>query len=127
MCTVVDSGAIVAQMFNPAQVQDPNTTNQKWIREYLMQLLQGAFPNLQPAQVTAFVMGLFERSKDMNAFKQLLRDFLIQIKEFASSDTSELFLEERETEQEQKKKADLEAAMRVPGMLKPSELLDMED
>jgi exportin-1 len=79
-------------------------------------------------QVKVFVSGLFELNQDMTAFKQHLRDFLVQLKEFAGADNSDLYLEERESELEQKRKADLEAAMRVPGMLKPSDRPDeMED
>ncbi len=105
-----------------------------------MQLLQGAFPNLQPyapplfivmtrrTQIKVFVQGLFELNQDMMAFKQHLRDFLVQLKEFSGADNSDLYLEERETELEQRRKAELEAAMRVPGMLKPHDRPDeMED
>ena len=74
-----------------------------------------------------FVVGLFELNKDMTAFKQHLRDFLVQLKEFGE-DNADLYLEERESELEQKRKAEIEAAMRVPGIIKPSELQDeMED
>ena len=48
MCHLVDSGAITAPLFNASQVADPTMTNQQYVREYLMQLLQGAFTNLQP-------------------------------------------------------------------------------
>ena len=49
MCHLVDSGAITAPLFSASQAAaDPNMTNQQYIREYLMQLLQGAFTNLQP-------------------------------------------------------------------------------
>ena len=75
------------------------------------------------AQVRNFVVGLFELNKDMTAFKQHLRDFLVQLKEFGE-DNADLYLEERETEQEQKRKAEIAAAMRVPGIIKPSELQD---
>ena len=50
-----------------------------------------------------------------------LRDFLIQLKEF-SGDNAELFLEEKEAEQLMKTQTEREQAMRIPGMLKPSQL-----
>lgn len=74
-----------------------------------------------------FVMGLFELNKDMPMFKQHLRDFLIQLKEFASTDNSELFLEEKESELEKKRREEREVAMRIPGMIKPADREDMED
>ena len=43
---------------------------------------------------------------------------MITLKEF-SGDNQELYLEELELEQERKKKADMEAAMKIPGLVKP--------
>jgi exportin-1 len=55
-----------------------------------------------------------------------LRDFLIQLKEF-SDDHAELFLDEREAEAATKAQEEREAAMRIPGMLKPSQLEDKDE
>jgi exportin-1 len=76
--------------------------------------------------VQAFVKGLGEYNNDINRFKLALRDFLIQLKEFAG-DNAELFLEEKEAEQQQKALAERDAAMRIPGMLKPSQLEDKDE
>lgn len=70
--------------------------------------------------------GLGEYHGDINRFKLALRDFLIQLKEF-SGDNAELFLEEKEAEQQQKALAEHDAAMRIPGMLKPSQLEDKDE
>jgi len=48
MFGLVESGAVVAPLFTPAQVTDPNMTNAQFLREYTMNLLQNAFPHLQP-------------------------------------------------------------------------------
>jgi exportin-1 len=129
MCSVVESGGIKVPLFQPYQVSDPNMTNQQFIRNYLSQLLLGAFPNLQAAQVQIFLQGLFGLRADMNVFKQHLRDFLVQLKEFSgdSAGNEELYLEERELEAELKKRAELESRKIVPGLLKPAERDDMED
>lgn len=71
-------------------------------------------------------MNLGEYHADINRFKLALRDFLIQLKEF-SGDNTELFLEEKETEQQMKAQAEREQAMRIPGMLKPSQLEDRDE
>lgn len=64
----------------------------------------------------------------MVLFKQHLRDFLVQLKEFTGDDNSDLFLEEKELELERKKTEQMENALRVPGMLKPYDRPDeMED
>ena len=52
-------------------------------------------------------------NQDLTTFKAHLRDFLISLKEFAG-DNQELYLEEQELEQERKRKADMEAAMKIP-------------
>lgn len=69
---------------------------------------------------------LGEFHSDINRFKLALRDFLVQLKEF-SGDNADLYLEEKEAEAQQKAEAEREAAMRIPGMLKPSQLEDKDE
>ncbi|KAF9351073.1 Karyopherin transporter [Mortierella sp. AD094] len=129
MFYLVESGAVQAPLFTPAQVTDPNMTNSQFLREYMMNLLQNAFPHLQPSQIRTFTLALFETNRDSNKFKLHLRDFLIQLTEFGASENeqNELFLDEREAEQESKRKQDREAALRIPGLVKPSELPTMDE
>ncbi|THX25564.1 hypothetical protein D6D10_09883 [Aureobasidium pullulans] len=54
-----------------------------------------------------------------------LRDFLIQLKEFAG-DNAELFIEDRENAAKEAKVQERERAMKVGGLLKPSEIDDDE-
>ncbi|KAJ3332106.1 Karyopherin transporter [Blyttiomyces sp. JEL0837] len=124
MFQMVDNAQITAPLFNPGQVPNPNMTNQEFLREHVMILLQNAFPHLQSTQVRSFVLGLFELNKDLMAFKAHLRDFLITLKEFAGDDNSALFLEEREAEAKMKKEQELAAALRIPGMVKPHDRPD---
>lgn len=76
-------------------------------------------------QVETCVAGLSENSGDLTKFKLSLRDFLIQLKEF-SGDNAELYLEEKEEEAKKKAAEEREAALRIPGMLKPSQIEDEE-
>ncbi|KAJ3415020.1 Karyopherin transporter [Chytridiales sp. JEL 0842] len=124
MFQLVDSGAITAPLFNPATVPNPNMTNQEFLREHVVNLLQAAFPHLQNNQVRQFVMGLLELNKDLLAFKAHLRDFLVTLKEFSGDDNSDLYLEEKEAEAKLKKETELAAALRIPGMVKPSDRPD---
>jgi exportin-1 len=66
-------------------------------------------------------------SSDLARFKLTLRDFLISLKEFSGDDNTELYLEEKEAEQQAKAAAERDAAMRIPGMLKPSQIEDKDD
>jgi exportin-1 len=47
-------------------------------------------------QIQVFVSGLFSLYGDQNRFKVNVRDFLIELKEFAGQDNAELYMEERE-------------------------------
>lgn len=67
--------------------------NASYVREQLINLLSTSFPNLTPGQVQACVTGMFDL-KDHSMFKDHLRDFLVQTKQFASQDNAELYAEE---------------------------------
>ncbi|KAJ3215232.1 Karyopherin transporter [Clydaea vesicula] len=118
MFKTVEDNLIEAKLYNPTQVTNPNLSNRDYLKEYVCGLLQNAFPHLTPNQILQFVTGLFELSKDYNAFKNHLRDFLISLKEFAGND---LMLDEREAEAKKLKEEQLKQALLIPGMVKPSE------
>eukprot|EP00741_Cyanophora_paradoxa_P007523 tig00001154_g7276.t1 len=117
---LVETGQVTAPLWDPAA--HPGTTfanNAQFLRQYVMRLLAGAFPNLSPAQVQGFVTGLFDLNKDLPAFKAHLRDFLVQMKEFAGRDSSELFDEEKQATLEQQRKAEEQRQQAVPGLIGP--------
>jgi len=93
------------------------------MREYATNLLSGAFKNLSSNQVRAFVTGLFDLNKDLVAFKNHLRDFLVQLKEF-SGDNDDLYLEEKEATAAAAKAEATKRAQAIPGLLPPSEQPD---
>ncbi|KAG8925963.1 Karyopherin transporter [Tulasnella sp. 419] len=123
---LVELNQIQAPLFDPATVSNPSLTNQQFLREYSANLLKNAFPHLASVQVESFVLQLCEFHNDINKFKLSTRDFLIQLKEF-SGDNAELFLEEKELEAQRRAQEEREAAMRVPGMLKPSQIKDEDE
>ena len=75
-------------------------------------------------EIKITVTGLFNLDQDIPGFKDHLRDFLVQIREFTGEDDSDLFLEEREdtlkAAQDEKRKVQ----MSVPGILNPHEMED---
>merc|ERR1719427_2674658 len=90
------------------------SSNLIFVQQYVANLLKTAFNHLQNAQIRLFVKGLFSLNHDIPQFKSHLRDFLIQIKEYAGEDTSDLFLEERE--------------QALPGILNPHDIsIEMQD
>eukprot|EP00842_Homolaphlyctis_polyrhiza_P001757 jgi/Hompol1/2582/HPOL_001426-RA len=122
MFQLVNSPTISAPLFDPSTMA-PGMNNVEYVRVYVSDLLLHAFPHLQPVQIQHFVNGLFQLNKDPVAFKGHLRDFLITLQEFVGEDSQELFLDEREAEAAVKQKADYEAALKIPGMLKPYDRL----
>ncbi len=64
---------------------------------------------------------MFALNHDLARFKEHLRDFLCQLKEFGGNN-EDLYAEEREQLQESTKAAERERAKKVSGLLKPSEL-----
>lgn len=68
---------------------------------------------------------MFALNSDLPRFKLNLRDFLISLKEF-SGDNAELFAEEREQEAKDAKEQERARAMKVGGLLKPSDIDDDE-
>ncbi|KAF8162898.1 CRM1 C terminal-domain-containing protein [Crassisporium funariophilum] len=127
MYQLVEANIIQTPLFEASQVADPGMNNTTFLREYTATLLKTAFPHVQNSQVQVFVAALVENHNDINRFKLALRDFLIQLKEFSAGDNTELFLEEKELESQQKAEAERQAAMRIPGMLKPDQLEDKDE
>jgi exportin-1 len=122
---LVENNVVTSPLYDTSQIGPAaaNMNNAIYLRDFVINLLHNAFPHLQRPQVELFVRGLFDLNKDIETFKAHLRDFLVQLKEFAG-DNTDLFREELELEQERKKKAELETAMAIPGFLKPSERND---
>jgi exportin-1 len=119
----VDSGKVHAPLYTPGQAP-AGTSNSEFLREYVAGLLRTAFSHLQPVQIKTFVDGLFALNNDLPKFKLNLRDFLIQLKEFSTSDNTYLFAEDREIAAEEARKAEREKAAKVGGLIKPSEMDD---
>jgi len=117
----VERGLINIPLWDPAQVQDPTMNNQKYLREYVIKLLTGPFPNLNPNQIRTYVMGLFDLCNDLPAFKNYLRDFLVQLKEF-SANSGDLFLEEKEAAMAAARAQEAKRAQSIPGLIPQNQL-----
>ncbi|EON68851.1 exportin-1 [Coniosporium apollinis CBS 100218] len=124
MFYLIDSGKIQGPIYTP-DLAPPGTPNKEFLIGFIGNLLSKAFPNLQSNQISNFIEGLFANNTDLNRFKLILRDFLISLKEF-SGDNAELFAEEREQAATAAKVQERERAMKVGGLLKPSEMDDDE-
>jgi len=117
---LICSGQVQVPLFDPAS--NPGIPdNVEFVKAHVAGLLVEAFPNLTKQQVSTFVLGLFDIALDLDAFKQLLRDFLIQVKEFASEDNTGLFEEERSERQRMQQEELQRYQASIPGLIKPDE------
>ncbi|KAI8639457.1 nuclear export factor CRM1 [Parasitella parasitica] len=123
---LVSNNMIPVPLYDSSQVADPNTSNVEFLRNYVSTILQNAFPHLQPGQIKVFVEAMFEYNNNPLKLKLEVRDFLIQLKEFAG-ENAELYLEEKESELEKQRKDEMAKALSIPGMVKPSELPVMDE
>lgn len=91
--------------------------NGPFVRQHVVNLLSASFPNMSPPDVLAAVNGMFEYRKEFTTFKNHLRDFLVQTKQFSTGDNSAMFAEDQAA-------ADRARRAAVPGLLNPHEIAD---
>lgn len=72
----------------------------------------------------AFVIGLFDESKDDGAYKTHLRDFLIALKEFSAEDNAALYADDAAAARAAAAKEEMARRRAVPGLLAPAQLED---
>lgn len=62
------------------QLGPTTTDNVLYIQDFTATLLRSAFPHLSDNQIKITVQGMFNLNQDIPAFKEHLRDFLVQIR-----------------------------------------------
>ncbi|KAF2073970.1 hypothetical protein CYY_004715 [Polysphondylium violaceum] len=113
MFQVVENGMIKVPLSDQQQ-----GSNSDYIKGVVADYLT-ASPNVSRPQIEAVVQRLFSLiNVPNNDFKVAIRDFLIQLKEFQSSDNQELFSEERQAEKDET----LKKAQAIPGMVRPNDI-----
>ncbi|PHT53472.1 Exportin-1 [Capsicum baccatum] len=107
-------------LWDASTVPCPYPNNSAFVREYTIKLLSTSFPNMTSAEVTQFVSGLFESTTDLPTFKNHIRDFLIQSKEFSAQDNKDLYAEEAAAQIERER----QRMRSIPGLIAPNEIQD---
>jgi exportin-1 len=107
-------------LWDVGKEQYPN--NASFVKEHVSKLLTASFPNMGMAEAQVLVQGMFDYKSDLTQFKNHLRDFLVQTKQFKTSDNSAMFAEEQAARQV----AERARVELVPGMVPPSQI-DMGD
>lgn len=124
MFKMIENGIITVGLSDSVPADNTVTAevNVQYIYDSLTVLLKQAFPHLQETQITLFIKGLFSFDQDIGAFREHVRDFLVQIREFSGADLADLYLEEREAEIAKAQNDKLKAQSAVPGLLGPNEM-----
>ncbi|XP_039067576.1 protein EXPORTIN 1A-like [Hibiscus syriacus] len=117
---LVESGLVTEPLWDASTVPYPYPNNGMFIREYTIKLLSTSFPNMTAAEVTQFVNGLFESRNDLSTFKNHIRDFLVQSKEFSAQDNKDLYAEEAAVQRERER----QRMLSIPGLIAPNEIQD---
>ncbi|XP_073129771.1 protein EXPORTIN 1A [Henckelia pumila] len=118
--SLVESGVLTEPLWDVATAPYPYPNNGMFVREYTIKLLSSSFPNMTATEVTQFVNGLFESRTDLSSFKNHIRDFLVQSKEFSAQDNKDLYAEEAAAQKER----DRQRMLSIPGLIAPNEIQD---
>ncbi|KAI3756998.1 hypothetical protein L6452_04531 [Arctium lappa] len=117
---LVESGSLTEPLWDASTVPYPYPNNGMFVREYTIKLLGASFPNIPASEVTKFVNGLFESRADLSTFKNHIRDFLVQSKEFSAQDNKDLYAEEAAAQRERER----QRMLSIPGLIAPNEIQD---
>ncbi|XP_044498368.1 protein EXPORTIN 1A-like isoform X3 [Mangifera indica] len=117
---LAESGLLTEPLWDVATISYPYPNNAMFVREYTIKLLGTSFPNMTVSEVTQFVNGLFESRTDLSTFKDHIRDFLVQSKEFSAQDNKDLYAEEAAAQRERER----QRMLSIPGLIAPSEIQD---
>ncbi|KAF5749342.1 protein EXPORTIN 1A [Tripterygium wilfordii] len=117
---LAESGALTEPLWDPATEPLAYPNNAMFVREYTIKLLGTSFPNMTSTEVAHFVNGLFDSRDDLATFKNHIRDFLVQSKEFSAQDNKDLYAEEAAAQRERER----ERMLSIPGLIAPNEIQD---
>ncbi|KAI3506958.1 hypothetical protein L1887_21623 [Cichorium endivia] len=117
---LVESGSLTEPLWDASSVSYPYPNNGMFVREYTIKLLGASFPNIPASEVAKFVNGLFESRADLSTFKNHIRDFLVQSKEFSAQDNKDLYAEEAAAQKERER----QRMLSIPGLIAPNEIQD---
>ncbi|XP_066365162.1 protein EXPORTIN 1A-like [Miscanthus floridulus] len=115
---VVDG--LTEPLWDASSVAYQYTDSAMFVRDYTIKLLGTSFPNMTVTQVTKFVDGLLSSKHDLPSFKNHIRGFLVQSKEFSAQDNKDLYAEEAAAQREWER----QRMLAIPALIAPSELQD---
>ncbi|KAJ0015148.1 hypothetical protein Pint_21760 [Pistacia integerrima] len=119
-CSSAPALVLLEPLWDASTISYPYPNNAMFVREYTIKLLGTSFPNMTASEVTQFVNGLFESRNYLSTFKNHIRDFLVQSKEFSAQDNKDLYAEEAAAQRERER----QRMRSIPGLFAPNEIQD---
>lgn len=120
---LIELKSISSPLYAPNEVP-AGTSNMDYFKDYFCNILLSAFSHLQKPKVYNFFSSLVASHRDPVQFKQIMRDFLVELKEYGGDDTEYLYIEDREKERLAKEEAERERNKKIGGLIKP---IDMDE
>ncbi|SGZ37858.1 probable Exportin-1 [Hanseniaspora guilliermondii] len=124
LIAIVENGVIKTSIVAAGPESMEGASNHDYLYAYMGNMLTNALPNLTTEQIISFLQSLVKQCNSPKVFNGLLRDFLVQIKEYGGDPADYLYVEEVEIEKQKKQQAEMMNAARVGGLVKPSEFED---
>ncbi|KAL6946877.1 Karyopherin transporter [Hanseniaspora vineae] len=122
LIALVEQNKISISLAQASNNLPEGSSNNHCLCTFMANMLKTAFPQLSEEQVFNFIGGLVKQYHNETVFAGLLRDFLVQIKEFGGDATDYLFAEDKEQQLREQRRVEREEASKIGGLLKPSEL-----
>ncbi|EDO17939.1 hypothetical protein Kpol_1010p55 [Vanderwaltozyma polyspora DSM 70294] len=95
LVSLIENGALSVSVFRNDDME-PRISNHTFLIEYMSNLINNAFTQLSREQIIVFLSALTKLYDNKKRFNGILRDFLVQSKEFGGDPTDYLFVEEED-------------------------------
>ncbi|CAN3373860.1 hypothetical protein DIURU_004374 [Diutina rugosa] len=106
--------------------EDKSVSNSQYTQQFLANTLSEAFSNLNREQIVQFITALTQTYSNLNKFKSVLKDFLIQIKTVGGDVEAYVFAEELEEARKLQLREQRALDSQVGGLIRPKDLDDDE-
>lgn len=106
--------------------EDKSVLNLQYTQQFLANTLLEAFSNLNREQIVQFITALTQTYSNLNKFKLVLKDFLIQIKTVGGDVEAYVFAEELEEARKLQLREQRALDSQVGGLIRPKDLDDDE-
>jgi len=114
---IIQQDVVALKLNEDAGNPHGHPSNKEFVVAYLITCINQLFQNLNRVQIEAFVLNLFNNCLEWSTFKTTLRDLLISMKSFSSTD-DEFYQEEKKAAEDQATLMETQRRAAIPGLNK---------